>query len=69
MAFPKAAKPATAETVNRLRECDQLGGSITSEATHNQNRLQVHYLLARFALTERQARLVAEHAFFVGVPR
>jgi hypothetical protein len=69
MAFPKAAKPATAGTVNRLRECDQLGGSITSKATPNQNRLQVHYLLARFALTERRARLVAEHAFRVEVPR
>jgi hypothetical protein len=69
MGFPKAAKPATAGTVNRLRECDQLGGSINSEATPNQNRLQVHYLLARFALTEGRARLIAEHAFHAGRPR
>ncbi len=33
MAFPDTAKPATAETVNGLRNVEQLGGRLNSENT------------------------------------
>jgi hypothetical protein len=61
MAFPETAKPATAETVNGLRNSDQLVGKIRFKNTLLAQ--QTQRLMRRYALTAAAAELLAPFVF------
>jgi hypothetical protein len=61
MAFPETAKPATAETVNGLRNSDQLGGKIRFKNTLLDQ--QTQRLMRRHALTAAAAEILAPFVF------
>lgn len=61
MALPDTAKPATAETVNGLRNSDQLGGKIRFKNTLLDQQKQ--RLMRRHALTGAAAELLAPFVF------
>lgn len=63
MALPETAKPATAETVNGLRNVEQLGGRLDTTNTKLAERLQVARLVRRHAISAAAARALAPMIF------
>jgi hypothetical protein len=66
MAFPDTAKPATAETVNGLRNVEQLGGRLTNQDTRCSSEvqeLQAFRLNRRFGFAFETAIVIASLAW------
>jgi hypothetical protein len=61
MTSPDTAKPATAETVNGLRNSDQLGGQIRFQNSLLDH--QAQRLMRRHALTAAAAEMLAPFVF------
>ena len=63
MASSETAKPATAETVNGLRNIEQLGGQLDPIDIKITERLQVTRLIRRFAISPATADTLATLVF------
>jgi hypothetical protein len=63
MASTETAKPATAETVNGLRNIEQLGGRLDLIDSKIAERLQVSRLMRKFAITACTADMLAPLVF------
>jgi hypothetical protein len=63
MALPETAKPATAETVNGLRNLEQLAGQIDLTDSKIAEHLQVSRLVRRHAISISSAYALAPHVF------
>lgn len=63
MAPANTAKPATAETVNGLRNVEQLGGRLDLTDSKIAERLQVTKLIRGFAISAATADMLAPLVF------
>lgn len=63
----QTAKPATAETVNGLRNIEQLPGRLDNDNTRVTR--QAQHLRRLFALSVTTANTLAELAYHAGLPR
>jgi hypothetical protein len=69
MEAPVTAKPATAETVNGLRNVEQLGGQLYNHDMRSLNEIQAFRLNRRFGFAFDTAVVIAELAFVAGCSR
>jgi len=66
MAATETAKPATAETVNGLRNFEQLAGRLDITDSKTSQALQVRRLVARFGFTTETAIAISALVFAAG---